>query len=63
MSGHFPLSFIVTKFIAGRSQKFFVGQQAVLGELNGHVEEMYGGHVIVKAFGREQQSIEKFNEI
>lgn len=37
-----PLSFIVTKFIAGRSQKYFVGQQAVLGELNGHVEEMYG---------------------
>ena len=58
-----PLSFIVTKFIAGRSQKYFVGQQAVLGELNGHVEEMYGGHVIVKAFGRERQSIEKFNEI
>jgi len=58
-----PLSFIVTKFIAGRSQKYFVRQQAVLGELNGHVEEMYGGHVIVKAFGREQQSIEKFNEI
>ena len=58
-----PLSFIVTKFIAGRSQKYFVRQQAVLGELNGHVEEMYGGHVIVKAFGREQQSIEEFNEV
>lgn len=58
-----PLSFMVTKFITKRSQKFFVGQQAVLGELNGHVEEMYGGHVIVKAFGREKQSIDEFNEI
>ncbi|MDR6880190.1 ABC transporter ATP-binding protein [Bacillus sp. 3255] len=58
-----PLSIMGTKLIASKSQKFFIGQQRTLGELNGHVEEMYTGHTIVKAFGREQQSIEKFNEI
>nr|WP_246294463.1 ABC transporter ATP-binding protein [Paenibacillus planticolens] len=58
-----PLSIWGTKIIASRSQKYFKGQQQTLGELNGHVEEMYTGHTIVKAFGRENKSIEKFNEI
>ncbi|MFZ5595932.1 MAG: ABC transporter ATP-binding protein [Bacillota bacterium] len=58
-----PLSALVTKKVASRSQKYFVRQQAALGELNGHVEEMYSGHIIVKAFGREKRSIEKFGEI
>ncbi|MBW5445440.1 ATP-binding cassette domain-containing protein [Cohnella sp. CFH 77786] len=58
-----PLSFFVVKGIAKRSQLFFKGQQKELGELNGHVEEMYTGHKIVKAFGRERQSIAKFEEI
>jgi ATP-binding cassette, subfamily B, multidrug efflux pump len=58
-----PLSFVVIRGIAGRSQLYFKGQQKELGELNGHVEEMYTGHRIVKAFGREQQSIARFNEI
>lgn len=58
-----PLSILGTKMIASRSQKYFKGQQKTLGELNGHVEEMYTGHTIVKAFGRERQSIEKFNDI
>ncbi|MEC0265598.1 ABC transporter ATP-binding protein [Paenibacillus anseongense] len=58
-----PLSIMATKMIASRSQKYFKGQQKTLGELNGHVEEMYTGHTIVKAFGRERHSIEKFNEI
>lgn len=49
--------------IATRSQKYFKGQQRTIGELNGHVEEMYTGHTIVKAFGREKQSVDKFNEI
>ena len=39
--------------VASRSQKHFAGQQKSLGELNGHVEEMYTGHKVVKAFGRE----------
>lgn len=57
-----PLSAMVTIAIAKRSQKHFKGQQKALGELNGHVEEMFTGHKIVKAFGHEQKSIEQFNE-
>ncbi len=56
-----PLSFIVTRFIAPRSQKHFKEQWKNLGELNGHVEEMYTGHAIVKAFGHERKAVEKFN--
>nr|WP_246079375.1 ABC transporter ATP-binding protein [Paenibacillus piri] len=58
-----PLSFIVIRMIASRSQKHFMGQQKALGELNGHVEEMYTGHKIVKAFGYERKSIGKFDEV
>lgn len=58
-----PLSGIVTKAIASRSQKYFMGQQKALGELNGHVEEMFTGHQIVKAFGHEERSIAQFNNI
>ncbi|MDR9853486.1 ABC transporter ATP-binding protein [Paenibacillus sp. VCA1] len=58
-----PLSFIVIRMIASRSQKHFMGQQRSLGQLNGHVEEMYTGHKIVKAFGREDESVATFNEI
>ncbi|MBH8599177.1 ABC transporter ATP-binding protein [Thermoactinomyces sp. CICC 10523] len=58
-----PLSLIVTKWIAARSQKYFAGQQKELGELNGHVEEMYTGHMIVKAFGHEAKSVETFDRI
>ncbi len=57
-----PLSVLVTTVIAKRSQTYFAQQQRALGELNGHVEEMYTGHKIVKAFGHEGQSIDKFNE-
>ena len=58
-----PLSGLVTKAAATRSQQYFAGQQKELGQLNGHVEEMYTGHQIVKAFGHEHESIEKFNVI
>jgi ATP-binding cassette subfamily B multidrug efflux pump len=57
-----PLSLFVTTVVAKRSQEYFRRQQRALGELNGHVEEMYAGHKIVKAFGREGQSIAEFNE-
>ncbi len=56
-----PLSLIVTIFVARRSQKHFAGQQAALGQLNGHVEEMYTGHQIVKAFGREEEALQTFD--
>jgi ATP-binding cassette subfamily B protein len=58
-----PLSFLVTKIIAKQSQKFFARQQKLLGQLNGHVEEMYTGHKIVKVFNYEKQSIDKFNKV
>lgn len=58
-----PLSGLITKAAASRSQKYFAGQQKALGELNGHVEEMYTGHQVVKAFGHEEDSIEQFNVI
>lgn len=58
-----PLSFIVIMAISKRSQTYFVRQQKSLGQLNGHVEEMYTGHRIIKAFGREPQSLKDFDEI
>ena len=58
-----PLSGILTVAVAKKSQKYFADQQKILGELNGHVEEMYTGHKIVKVFGRENKSIDEFNEI
>ncbi len=58
-----PISFAAIGAITKRSQQHFRGQQAAIGELNGHVEEMYTGHAIVKAFGREKQSIEKFDAV
>ena len=58
-----PLSLLVTTVIAKRSQRYFARQQRALGELNGHVEEMYTGHKIVKAFGHEAQSIAAFDEM
>ena len=58
-----PLSFLVTRVIARHSQKFFARQQKLLGQLNGHVEEMYTGHKIVKVFNYEKQSIDKFNKV
>ncbi len=58
-----PASGIIAAVIAKNSQKFFADQQNYLGELTGHVEEMYGGHKIVKVFGHEEDSIVKFREI
>lgn len=58
-----PLSVLVTTVIAKRSQKYFAQQQRALGELNGHVEEMYTGHKIVKAFGHEAQAIADFDAL
>lgn len=58
-----PLYILVTKKIASRSQRYFSKQQEALGDLNGHVEEMYTGHQIVKVFGQEENVIEEFNSI
>jgi len=58
-----PLYVVVTGLVARRSQKFFLAQQNELGHLNGHIEEMYTGHVIVKTFEYESESIEKFKTV
>jgi ATP-binding cassette, subfamily B, multidrug efflux pump len=59
----FPLSVLVTTVVAKRSQGHFKDQQRALGILNGHVEEMFTGHKIVKAFGLEQRSLAEFDAI
>ncbi len=59
--GVIPLSMVLVMLIVKQSQKYFVQQQAYLGNLNGHIEEMYGGHIVVKAFNGEKNSIEKFD--
>lgn len=61
--GTLPVYIFVTVIIAKQSQKFFAAQQKEIGLLSGHVEEMYTGHKIVKAFGKEKDSIKKFSEI
>ena len=53
----------VTKFVASRSAKFFIGQQKSLGAVNGYVEEMISGQRVVKVFCREQTCKEEFNAI
>jgi ATP-binding cassette subfamily B multidrug efflux pump len=58
-----PLSFGIIGVIIGKSQEFFKRQQDYLGHINGHVEEMYGGHVVMKAFNGEAKSVEQFDEI
>jgi len=58
-----PVSVLVVTRIAKRSQGFFVRQQQALGELNGHVAEMYSGHAIVSAFGHEARAIARFGEL
>lgn len=57
------ISFAMVAMIVGRSQKFFKIQQDSLGDIGGHVEEIYAGHNVVKAFGGEKQAIRKFNRI
>lgn len=57
-----PLSLVIAKSVIKRSQKYFLGNQRHLGEVNGHIEEMYGGHEVVKAFCREDESMLKFDE-
>ena len=57
-----PLSGIVVSVIVRQSQKYFKKQQDFLGNVNGHVEEMYGGHIVMKAFNGEEESVKKFDE-
>ncbi len=56
-----PLSLVFIKQIISRSQKYFKEQQDYLGHVNGHIEEMYGGHLVMKAFNGEEKSIARFD--
>ena len=57
------LGFALMTLITGRSQKYFSRQQRHLGELNGHIEEIYTGHTVVKAYNGEEQARKEFNDL
>ena len=57
-----PVTVVLVKIIVGKSQKYFKKQQDYLGHINGQVEEIYGGHTIVKAFGGEEKALEEFRK-
>ncbi|KGL43897.1 ABC transporter [Listeria newyorkensis] len=58
-----PLSVLLVAIVASRSQKYFSAQQKNLGVLNDHVEETFGGHTVVKAFGQEKKTLGKFDVV
>jgi len=60
--GILPVMVLATALIVRKSQKYFRNQQKFLGAVNGHVEEVYSGHTVVKAFGGEEKVIEAFDE-
>lgn len=55
-------SMIIVSLVVGRSQKYFAQQQTHLGVINGQIEEIYGGQVIVKAFNQEKRVLEQFEK-
>ena len=58
-----PLSLVMMMFVVKKSQKHFRAQQEYLGHTNGHIEEMYSGHNIMKAFNGEEKAIEEFDRL
>ena len=58
-----PLSLILVTTVVKHSQKYFAAQQSSLGEVNGHIEEMYGAHMIMKAFNGEAKSVQTFDQL
>lgn len=57
-----PVSLVFILIIVKHSQKYFAAQQEYLGHVNGHVEEMYGGHTVMKAFNGEEASMQQFDQ-
>ena len=57
-----PISLALISLVTKKSQKFFRAQQEYLGHINGQVEEVYGGHLVIKAFNREKDTIEEFEK-
>ena len=58
-----PFSFLVIRVVVKRSQKYFRAQQEYLGHVNGHIEEMYSGHNVVRLFNGEERSRQTFQEL
>ena len=58
-----PLSMVVIAVVVGQSQKYFKQQQDYLGHVNGHIEEMYGAHLVMKAFNGEAESVARFDKL
>ncbi len=58
-----PLSILLIRYVVKHSQRYFRVQQEYLGHINGHIEEMYSGHVVVKAFNGEEESIAKMKSL
>ena len=58
-----PISMLLISMIIKRSQKYFKSQQEYLGHVNGQVEEVYGGHNIVKVFNKEEDVLKEFNDM
>lgn len=58
-----PLSGIIAALTVKKSQKYFSAHSKALGEINGHIEEMYSGHLLVKTYNYEEKSLAKFDEI
>ncbi|MBQ1379435.1 MAG: ABC transporter ATP-binding protein, partial [Erysipelotrichaceae bacterium] len=58
-----PLSGLIAAFMVKKSQKHFKAHSHYLGEINGHVEEMYSGHLLVKTYNYEEESIRRFDEL
>lgn len=56
-----PISAFLVSFVVKKSQKYFKDQQEYLGHINGQVEEIYGGHLVIKAFNREKDTVEEFD--
>lgn len=56
------IGLVLMLFVMKRSQKYFTRQQVALGDVNGHVEEIYGGHLIVKAYNGEADAIRRFEK-
>ncbi len=58
-----PISLIASIFIVKRSQGYFLGQQDTLGRINGHIEEMFSGHTVMRAYNGEQRSVSTFRKL
>ncbi|MCH5160803.1 MAG: ABC transporter ATP-binding protein [Clostridiales bacterium] len=57
------IGFLLMAFVMAKSQKYFTAQQAALGEVDGHIEEVFSGQLVVKAFGAERATGKKFGQI